>query len=135
MRIDFSRREIGVGKNAAMQRNRGLMPSMTNISRARFIRPNGFGAIASLDDQFCDHRIVVRRKSPRRRKRQNPRARQFLRRLKRCDAPGGGNERIGVLGIYAAFNRVAETCISPRLLEPLPGRYADLSLNQVHTRD
>src|SRR5216684_2827258 len=108
-----------------------LMPSMTNISSALFIRP-----IASLDDQLGNHRIVVGRDHGIGIRSGIHAHSRASRRLKRRNAPSGRHKCHRILGIDPALYSVTRGDYrSGGIFHFFSGGDADLRLDQVHSRD
>src|SRR5438046_8806095 len=62
VRIDLPRNKVPISQNSAVQRDRGL-DAFDDEHLERPLHPaDSFRAVASLDDQLCYPRIVVRRK-------------------------------------------------------------------------
>src|SRR5204863_10217079 len=59
--IDLPRNKVWIGQNSAVQRDRGLAAIDDEHLERPIHAADSFGAVASLDDQLCNHRIVVRR--------------------------------------------------------------------------
>src|SRR5437764_147621 len=59
--IDLPRNKVWIGQNSAVQRDRGLDAFDDEHLERPLHAADSFCAVASLDDQLCYHRIVVRR--------------------------------------------------------------------------
>src|SRR5437763_7150813 len=97
-----------------MQRNGRLDSFNDKHLEGALHAPDGFRAVAALNYEFGNHRIVVWRNDRVRISRRIHTYARASRRLERRDAPRRRDESVRILGINAAFNRVA--CMDERSL-------------------
>ena len=109
MKLVLMRRgdEVGIVQNLQVERNRRLDPlDDGHLERALHPRDR-FGAVAAVRDDLRDERIVVRRdRALGVRIRVHAHARA-ARHAERVNEPWARRERLGILGVDPAFDRVA----------------------------
>ena len=136
MGIEIPRGKIRIGENPAVQRDRRLDAFDDEHLESPLHAANRFGAVAPLDDQLCDHRIVVRRNDGIGIGRRIHAHARPSRRLKRRNASGRGHKRHRILGIDPAFDGMPGVVNLPSgILHPFSGGNPDLRLDQIHSGD
>src|ERR1700730_16346324 len=59
MGVETTGREVGIGKNSALQRDRGLDALDDEHLQGALHAADGLGTVPPLDDQLGNHRVVV----------------------------------------------------------------------------
>ena len=134
--VEFAGREVGVGEDALVQRERGLDALDDEHLQGPAHAGDGFGAVASANDELGDQRIVVGRDDGIGMSGGVHAHAGAAGNLECGDAAGRRDEGLGVFGIDAALDGVAaEVHRSGGVFEFLARGDADLGLDQVHVGD
>src|SRR4051812_6111482 len=124
--------EFRIDEDAQVQRN-GRLDALDHRHLERPLHARDrFAAVAAVDDDLRDHRIVVRRDRAVRVREGFDADAGAARDAERVDQPWRRHERLGILGVDAALDRVArEHDVALLERQPLTRRDPDLLLDDV----
>jgi len=125
--------KIGIKHDFALQRN-GSLDAFDHEHLQGSPHPdNGLGSSVAKGNELGHQGIIIRRDygiGVRRRIHSNSRAAWGA---KHSNVSSRGNERFGVLGVYAAFDRVpVQYKLADYIIKALARREANLGLDQIH---